>query len=109
MCIRDSRVSPQADEAAAMTAIAARSGDDDRPYLGLRSYEERDAKRFFGREEQVEELVRMVRRRALTVLFGVSGIGKSSLIQAGLFPVLRAESYLPILVRLCLLYTSPSP
>ncbi|HEY0985676.1 MAG TPA: AAA family ATPase, partial [Kofleriaceae bacterium] len=83
-----------------MTAIAAPSGDDDRPYLGLRSYEESDAKRFFGREEQVEELVRMVRRRALTVLFGVSGIGKSSLIQAGLFPVIRAESYLPILVRL---------
>ncbi|HET7502286.1 MAG TPA: hypothetical protein VFK02_14810 [Kofleriaceae bacterium] len=73
---------------------------DDRPYLGLRTYEEPDAGRFFGREEPVEELVRMVRRRSLTVLLGVSGIGKSSLIQAGLFPALRADSYLPIWIRL---------
>ncbi|HEU4726338.1 MAG TPA: ATP-binding protein [Kofleriaceae bacterium] len=85
-----------------MTAADAgpRAPADERPYLGLRTYEEPDAGRFFGREEPVEELVRMVRRRALTVLLGVSGIGKSSLIQAGLFPALRSESYLPIWIRL---------
>ena len=73
--------------------------EDDRPYLGLRSYEERDKDRYFGREESIAELVRMVKRAPITVVFGVSGIGKSSAIQAGIFPHLRAEGFLPILIR----------
>jgi WD40 repeat protein len=74
--------------------------DDEGPYLGLHSYEERHADRFFGREESVTELARMVKRGPITVVFGVSGIGKSSVLQAGLFPQLRAEDYLPIWIRL---------
>jgi WD40 repeat protein len=70
------------------------------PYVGLRTYEEKDAGRYFGREEIVAELARMVRRSSLTVLFGVSGTGKSSMLRAGLFPIVRNELHLPILIRL---------
>jgi tetratricopeptide (TPR) repeat protein len=41
-----------------------------------------------------------VRREVLTVVFGRSGLGKSSLLRAGLFPVLREEQFLPIPIRL---------
>jgi hypothetical protein len=36
----------------------------------------------------------------LTVLYGKSGLGKSSLLQAGLFPLLRAAHYLPVNLRI---------
>ena len=37
---------------------------------------------------------------SLTLLYGVSGLGKTSLLQAGLFPALRAEDCLPVPIRL---------
>ncbi|MBI4626133.1 MAG: ATP-binding protein, partial [Verrucomicrobia bacterium] len=55
---------------------------------------------FFGREKETEELVRLIRRNTLTVLFGQSGLGKSSLLQAGAFPVLRNADFLPLYLRL---------
>ncbi|HEY4301020.1 MAG TPA: WD40 repeat domain-containing protein [Candidatus Didemnitutus sp.] len=55
---------------------------------------------FFGREKETEELVRLVRRNTLTVLFGQSGLGKSSLLQAGVFPLLREADFLPLYLRL---------
>jgi len=69
------------------------------PWLGLESYREEDADRFFGREKETEELLRMVLREVLTVVFGPSGIGKTSLLRAGLFGRLLQESYLPVYVR----------
>ena len=36
----------------------------------------------------------------LTVLFGKSGLGKTSLLKAGLFPRLREKHFLPVYVRL---------
>ena len=44
---------------------------------------------FHGRDEEADELLRRVQRKDLTVLFGQSGLGKSSLLQAGLFPKVR--------------------
>ena len=41
------------------------------------------------------------------MLFGQSGLGKSSLLQAGLFPRLRAEGYLPVAIRLDHAVTAP--
>lgn len=70
------------------------------PWLGLSSYEERHASLFFGRDTERDELFRLVERGTLTVLLGVSGLGKTSLLNAGLFPKLRDESYLPIPIRL---------
>src|SRR6476661_1796751 len=70
------------------------------PWLGLESYREEDQAIFFGRTKEAEEVLRMVRREMLTVLFGPAGIGKTSLIQAGILPGLRLENYFPVTIRL---------
>ena len=55
---------------------------------------------FFGREQEAAELHRLVMRERLTVLFGLSGLGKSSLLQAGLFPLVRLADVFPVYIRL---------
>ncbi|MFF4845565.1 nSTAND1 domain-containing NTPase [Streptomyces collinus] len=71
------------------------ASDDECPYPGLRAFSEETAKWFFGRRTQVDELVRLVRRRldggAPIFVTGASGAGKSSLLSAGLSPALRGE------------------
>lgn len=74
--------------------------DPKEPWPGLQSYAETDAGIFFGREKEIAELLRLVRREVLTIVFGPSGTGKTSLLQAGIFPQLRQTGYLPIAVRL---------
>ena len=69
------------------------------PWLGLESYREQDADRFFGREKETGELLRMVRREVLTIVFGPSGIGKTSLLRAGLFRRLIEEDHFPVYIR----------
>ena len=58
------------------------------PYRGLRSFEVEDAGRFYGRGRLVGELEQSVDTRRLTVLSGASGAGKTSLLRAGLLPLL---------------------
>ena len=55
---------------------------------------------FFGRETQSEMLSLRIQAARLLLLFGKSGLGKTSLLQAGVFPKLREVQLLPILVRL---------
>ncbi|HEX8245748.1 MAG TPA: hypothetical protein VF541_19705 [Longimicrobium sp.] len=74
--------------------------DPENPWPGLDTFREVDAAFFRGRTGKAGELLRLVRRERLTVLFGISGLGKSSLLQAGLFPLLRDEALLPVYVRL---------
>lgn len=78
----------------------AADSDATNPWPGLESHTESSRRLFFGREKETEELVRLIRRNTLTVLFGQSGLGKSSLLQAGGFPVLREADYLPHYLRL---------
>ncbi|MBL8296122.1 MAG: hypothetical protein JNN08_30040, partial [Bryobacterales bacterium] len=60
----------------------------DNPYPGLRSFETHESVLFFGREEHTRELLdRLALNRFLAVI-GTSGSGKSSLVRAGLLPVL---------------------
>ncbi len=59
------------------------------PYRGLEPFEEADAFDFHGRERVVEEMVDVLREERLLVVFGPSGIGKSSVVKAGLVPALR--------------------
>jgi WD40 repeat protein len=72
----------------------------ERPWPGLAAYTEADRAYFFGRDNEAEELARRIRRERLTVLFGQSGLGKTSLLKAGLFPRLRAADLQPIYLRL---------
>jgi tetratricopeptide (TPR) repeat protein len=74
--------------------------DSQNPYAGLQPFAERDSPFFFGRDDERAELARLVRREVLTVLFGRSGLGKTSLLNASLYPLLRQESYLPLPIRL---------
>lgn len=70
------------------------------PWPGLAAYDEASSAFFFGRDEEAEELFRLIRLSPLTVVYGKSGLGKTSLLQAGLYPKLREQHYLPVHVRL---------
>lgn len=78
------------------------------PWLGPESFSEAEADRFFGREAEKKHLVEMVEDGLLTVLFGDSGLGKTSLIRAGLFPELRKHFYTPIYFRLIFEESGPT-
>jgi len=70
------------------------------PWPGLRAFSESDRDFFFGRERETAELLGLVQRSPVVVLYGQSGLGKTSLLQAGLFPRLKELNYLPFRVRL---------
>ena len=53
------------------------------PYKGLANYTEEDAALFFGRDREREIIVANLKARRLTLLYGESGVGKSSLLRAG--------------------------
>ena len=72
----------------------------DNPWPGLYPFDEADREYFHGRAAESGELLRLVRSEPLAVLFGRSGLGKTSLLKAGLFPLLRREDCLPVYVRL---------
>jgi WD40 repeat protein len=83
--------------------------DAQNPWPGLEQFREEDATFFRGRDAEAHELLRLVRRERLTVLFGLSGLGKSSLLQAGVFPAIRAEGCLPVPLRVAYDEAVPSP
>ena len=60
------------------------------PYQGLQYFDEKDAGRFFGREQLIVRVIgRLARTRFLAVI-GASGSGKSSLVRAGVIPALKS-------------------
>jgi len=61
----------------------------DCPYPGMVPFDEADSERFFGREQEVAELVERLRLHPFLAVIGASGSGKSSLVRAGLIPALR--------------------
>jgi WD40 repeat protein len=74
----------------------------DHPWPWLEAFPETASDFFNGRERATEQLLRCVQSAPATVLFGKSGLGKTSLLQAGISPLLRSEQMLPVLVRLTL-------
>lgn len=85
------------------------SVDADNPWLGLASFTEETQGYFFGREGEIAELTRRVQRKLLTVLFGKSGLGKTSILRAGLVPRLRSQGYFPVYLRIDYGHDSPEP
>src|SRR3954469_13025603 len=80
--------------------VGLRGVDPESPWLGLRSFTEETQGYFFGRGEEIQDFFERVLHKPLWVLFGRSGLGKSSLIQAGLVPKLREAGLLPVSIRL---------
>lgn len=70
-------------------------------YPGPRSFTDTfaDQRLFFGRDREINDLFHQVLSTNLLVLFGKSGLGKTSLLQAGLFPCLRERNLLPLPLR----------
>jgi tetratricopeptide (TPR) repeat protein len=62
-----------------------------RPYPGSRSYEQQDRDWFFGRASDAVVLTQWWRDNRLTLVAGRAGRGKTSLLQAGVLPVLADE------------------
>ncbi len=59
------------------------------PFPGLRPYESTDCDYFFGREEQIYEVLNRLRNQRFLAVIGNSGSGKSSLVRAGVLPALQ--------------------
>lgn len=60
------------------------------PYPGLRAFGPEDADLYFGREPDIDDVVDRARAGRMVIVSGPSGIGKSSLVLAGVVPRLRA-------------------
>ena len=59
------------------------------PYPGLRPFSREDSDFFFGREEHIDELLQKLEVNRFVAVVGASGCGKSSLVRAGLLPMLE--------------------
>ena len=69
-------------------------------YLGLAPYSEENQFDFVGRNNEIWALYDRISRNDYTVYYAASGEGKSSLIRAGLLPILRRRDYFPIYILL---------
>jgi WD40 repeat protein len=83
-----------------MSTAAQFMVNEQNPWPGLGAFDEASEHFFNGRNDEIAELRRLVVNGSLTVLFGASGLGKTSLIQAGLFPSSRRDRFFPIYIRL---------
>src|SRR5258708_8001217 len=70
-------------------AVLERLQKLENPYPGLRHFETEESPLFFGRDQQIAELVARLERNRLVAVVGVSGGGKSSVARAGLIPALE--------------------
>lgn len=73
----------------------------DEPYKALVSYEANDRAMFFGRGREIDEVAALIHAHRLMLLYGASGVGKTSLLQAGIIPRLEesGSGYMVITVR----------
>ena len=62
------------------------------PYVGLTPYSEDDGAFFFGRGRETELIIANLFASRLTLLYGPSGVGKSSVLRAGVVRRLRKEN-----------------
>lgn len=72
---------------------------ENNPWFSFRSYKESDTNNFKGRGKDITEVMKYITGNKFVVCYAKSGIGKSSLINAGLMPRLRRKLILPISIR----------
>ena len=79
------------------------------PWLGLESFGEETRPYFFGRDAEISELYLRLRSDPLLVLYGRSGFGKTSVLSAGVVPLLRQKQYRAAIHRLRYGEGNPDP
>jgi len=67
------------------------------PFVGLRPFEEDEDWRFFGRDREAKILHNLIYSIPILVVFAPSGVGKSSLIRAGVVPLLREDESITLI------------
>ena len=68
------------------------------PYI-IGPYKESDSSKFLGRTAEIKEMYKNFMQNDYLVCYANSGEGKSSILNAGLFPQLRKNKYFPINIR----------
>jgi hypothetical protein len=61
-------------------------------YPGARPFESKQSDRFFGREKEIEEIIQLISIESFVVLYSKSGMGKSSLVNAGVIPFFKGKN-----------------
>ena len=83
-----------------MAPPSAPDGSEARgPYKFLDYFEEADEDSFAGRDRDINDAMARISKARTFLLYGRSGLGKTSLLKAGVFPRLRARGYRPVYVR----------
>jgi len=82
--------------------------DRENPWPGLDSFRSIDAEFFRGRDRDRDDLLQEIRRARLVTLYGASGLGKTSLVHAGLSPLLAGEGLFLVPIRLAYKPESPT-
>lgn len=74
------------------------------PWRGLAPYQDpieaNHTYKFCGRNQEISDLVTLIDNNLFVTLYGRTGVGKTSLLNAGVFPILRKRGYHPIYIRL---------
>ena len=80
------------------------TNESQNPWAGLASYEDpltaKHKLKFCGREDETYDFAKLVMSNVFVTLYGKSGIGKTSLLNAGVFPEIREQGFTPISIRL---------
>ncbi len=71
-----------------------------RRYPGLKPFDRAQSAVFYGRREDAVRLSNLILQQRLSVLFAKSGIGKTSILQAGVAPLLEQQNFAPLFIRL---------
>jgi WD40 repeat protein len=66
---------------------------EDEPYVGPRPFRMQDSNKLFGRDEETAELLSLIGAAPLVILYAQSGAGKTSLLNAKIYPGLKARPW----------------
>ncbi|UQA56986.1 protein kinase domain-containing protein [Polyangium aurulentum] len=91
---KEERMGSARELAEALEGIGADKGplalaEDEGPFAGLSAFQEADAARFFGRDNDIAAVIGRLRNQQLIMIAGPSGAGKSSFVRAGVIPALK--------------------